>query len=165
MNAWIKPILLIIVLAVNVHAYTVITLSTGTTETTEQALLDQIKSQFNASVLVNTLVPNTYQIKLFGLNPNYITPPAVVTLDQVTGKLVAISTNTAELLYGQGMTYERNNDAGAIGYFMSLCDNATNFTLTTIDPLTCKNVLGFMDNWIMIQSSGIAVVPNPLVGF
>lgn len=154
-----------------VNAFTVITVSTGTAPTIEKELLAQATTQFNASLVVNPLASNTYTLKLFGRNPNYTAPPAVVTLDQVTAKLVAISSNTSELLYAEGMVYERKNDAGMIGAFMNLCGNATNYAVTpggipaTWDPATCHQVLGFMDNWIMIQSSGIAVTPDPLEGF
>lgn len=154
------------------NAYTVIILSTGVPESVEQTLLTQTTTQFNASVIVNPLVNNTYQVKLFGLNPNYqpITPTPLITLDQITQNLTAISTYTYVQGFASGMVYERNNDSGMLGNFMGLCDNATNFfevgqSTFPIDSSTCQQVLGFMDNWIITQSSGLAVVPNPPPGF
>jgi hypothetical protein len=136
------------------RAYTVITVSTSTDESTETALIAQTTTQFNASLFVNPFTPNTYQVKLFGLNPNYNPPPTVAQIEQ----------NTVQFEYASGMIYERSGDAGALGYFMSLCDNATNFALVTIDSTTCQGVLGFMDQWIVTQTSGVAVLPDPLVG-
>ena len=139
-----------------------------------QTLLSQISNQFNASVMANPLAANTYQIRLFDLNPNYVTSPAVVTLNDLANKLTAISTYTYVTGFASGELYERFNNAGSIGYFMGLCNNATNFYVmpgdsmtwtTSIDSTTCNNVLGFMDNWIINQTSGIAVVPNPPPGF
>lgn len=163
-NTFIGFVLALCLWTVPVHAYTTVILSTGTPESVEQALLVQIANQFNASLFTNPLASNTYQIKLFGLNPNYVTAPGLITLDTLANKLTAISSQTVVTGFASGMLYERNNDAGMIGYYMGLCDNATNFSLVTIDSTTCQGVLGFMSNWIVFQTSGIAVVPNPPPG-
>lgn len=155
-------------LAVHVQAYTVVTVSTGVPPTVEKALLAQTTTQFNASLIVNPLAANTYQVKLFGFNPAYQPPPpapALINLDTLTTKLTAISTYTYVLGFASGMLYERNSDAAILGFYMNLCSSATTFNLVKIDSTTCQGVLGFMDNWIIRQSSGLAVVPNPPPGF
>lgn len=164
MTTWMKTILITIVLVARANAFTTITTSTGVPVTVEQSLITQIKNQFNASVFVNPLAANTYQVKLFGLNPNYQSLP-LVTLDTITNKLTSISTYTYVVGYAQGMLYERGKNSSSLGYFMGLCDNATNFNLTTIDTTTCNSVLGYMDNLITQQTDGIAIVPDPPVGF
>lgn len=131
-----------------------VTTSTGTPESVGVALLQQTTTQFNALLIQNPLVPNTYSIKLFGLNPNY-------TPTDLNANLV---TQLQTFPYASGMVYERSNDAGLLGAFMSLCGNATNFNLVKIDSTTCQGVLGYVDNFIISQTSGIAVVPSPLVG-
>jgi len=120
---------------------------------------------------------NTYSVNLFGRNPAFQAPSVsttLITLDTITNKLTTISTYTYIVGYAQGMLYERNHDAGTLGYFMGLCDNATNYNVipSTVPPIgvvwsssTCNQVLGFMDDWIVTQTSGLAVIPNPPVGF
>jgi hypothetical protein len=163
-------------LASNAHAFFFqVTNSTGTPESVGKALIAQTTTQFNATVVANPLAANTYTGKLFGLNPNYVPPgvsTTILTLDNVANKLISISTNTVEILYGEGMLYERNNEAGLLGYFMGLCANATNYVIapSTVTPAnwdkeTCNQVLGYVDNYIVFQTSGVAVVPNPIVGF
>lgn len=110
-----------------------------------------------------SIFANTYDVKLFGKNPSYQGPSVsttLITLDTIASKLVAISMATNEFLYAQGMVYERNNDAALLGDFMTQCStaNAHDFAL-------CNAILGYADDYIMHQTSGVAVVPYPLVGF
>lgn len=129
--------------------------------------------QYLGTSVASPFFPNTYSVTLKGRNPNYqppIVPPPIVstsliTLDTITNKLTSISTYTYIVGYAQGMLYERVHDAGVLGFHMGLCTSATTFNLVTIDSTTCNAVLGYVDQWIMSQSSGIAVVPNPPVGF
>lgn len=131
-----------------------VTNSAGVSESVGKDLIAKTTAQFNAQLIVNPIVSNTYTIKLLGLNPNYVLP--YISADMLM-KLQVFP-------YAAAMGYERNNDASILGAFMSLCGNATNFNMVTIDSTTCQGVLGFMDNFIITQTSGVAVVPNPLVG-
>lgn len=124
--------------------------------------------QYLGSSVSSPFFPNTYSVTVTGRNPIYQGPQVsspLITLDSITNKLITISTYTHLTGYAQGMLYERDSNASNIGGFMALCGNATNFGLVKVDSTTCNDVLGFMDNWIIHQTSGIAVIPNPPPGF
>lgn len=143
--------------------------STVNPSSLQQSILSDLTTgPYLGSSKVSPFFANTYSVTVNGKNPNYQAPSVsttLINLDTISDKLTVISTYTHLTGYAQGMMYERNNDAESLGYFMGLCANATNFNLVKIDSTTCNGVLGFMDNWIVTQTSGLAVVPNPPPGF
>lgn len=142
----------------------------------QDILSNMTTGQYLGKATASAFFANTYSVTVTGKNLTYTGPSVsttLITLDTIANKLTAISTYTHLTGYAQGMMYERVSDASALGYFMGLCANATNYVIipSTI-PLpftwskdTCNQVLGFMDNWIVTQTSGIAVIPNPPPGF
>ncbi len=131
-----------------------VTNGAGISEAVGKELIAQTTTQFNSILTINPLASNTYTIKLLGLNPNYV--PLNLGADAVMQLQV--------FPYAAGMYYERSNISSLFGNFMSLCDDPGTFQMVTMDSTTCQGVLGFMDNFIITQTSGVAVVPNPLVG-
>lgn len=136
------------------QAYVVIQLGPGVPESAEQALLQATSAQFTVDTFVNPFFPNTYALTLHGLNPSYNPPLTNAQLIQLL----------PQYPFGAGMMYERTTDAGHLGSYMGLCNSATSFNLISIDSTTCQGVLGFMDNFLVTQTSGVAVIPNPLPG-
>lgn len=138
-------------------AFTQIQLAPGASESVEQSLLQATSDQFLIDVKTNPFFPNTYNVTLHGLNPSFNPSPTSADLMKIL----------PQYPFAAGMIYERDNDAGMVGYTMSLCDNATNFMPNppqTWDPATCVQALGYIDNAIVFQSSGEAVLPDPLPG-
>lgn len=161
-------------------SYTVnVSLSTSTVNplALQQSILSDLTTgSYLGKAVASPFFANTYSVTVTGKNPMYTGPSVsttLINLDMIANKLVAISTQTLPYLYGSGMLYERSKNAGTFGYFMSLCNDATNYMIFpttgsetfTWSPSTCNQVLGFMDNWIVTQTSGIAVIPNPPLGF
>lgn len=134
-------------------AYMTVVISTATTESTEQALLNQIAQQFSASVYINPLAANVYQVKLFGLNPNYV-PPApstpIVTLDMITTRLASLTTDQYVQGFANGESYQQNVDMGILSGFMVNCSTASCFgaSSATWNAPTCTAALGTVDQSI-----------------
>lgn len=154
--------------SVSIAATYTVNVSLSTSAVNPASLLADVLSslttgQYLGSYIAHPYLPNAYSLSVKGRNPNY-QPPSVSTsliaLDAITTKLVAISTATNELMYGEGMMYERRNNAGVLGYFMTKCS-----TETAHDFTLCNTILGFADDFILNQTSGMPVVPYPLVGF
>lgn len=120
-------------------------------------------TQYQATVATSPFA-NTFTITLSARYPSFQGPVQVstslVTLDSIVNKLTTISTYTYVTGFANGMEYERYNNAALLGHFMMLCStaNAHDFTI-------CNTILGFSSDYILNQTSGIVVVPNPPLGF
>lgn len=137
--------------AKSAHTFMQITLSTATPESVEQALLLQITSQFNVNVKPNPFFPNTYQITLFGPNPNY-NPPATQAdflnaLDRAESYMATVDSYTYVYGWGDGEGYGRGVDIQCAGSYLINCSTPSLFNLiqtstATFDRSTCQDVLG-----------------------
>lgn len=134
-------------------AYTVVQVSSSTPESIEQQFIANTTSQFNAVLFTNPFAQNTFQITLFGVNPNYIPkpPPTSVFYDTTTfqSDLVALvqeSTNNYVNGWGDAVDYERAVDLSTIGNFGLNCSSSSTFvtagtSTTTWDQNTCNAVV------------------------
>lgn len=136
-------------------AYTVVTASTAAPAGIEQKFIAATTAQFNASLFVNPLASNTYAIKLFGLNPNYVPPPQVVPLDFAA----IISSVSFNYVYGfvDGQYLERKQDLNMVGSLDVMCSTPTAFgliqaTTATWSAATCMDVLGTLNSQIYQQN-------------
>jgi len=86
----------------HVDAYTVIALQAGTPESVEQAFLASTTNYFDATIFVNPLAPNTYQLTLKGAKSSPI--PTATAFDAACA-----------LCWGGGMYRERLDDLNLIG--------------------------------------------------
>ena len=150
---------LCLISATTANAYTVIVISTTTTENTEKILLNQIATEFDASIYVNPFAAGTYQVKLFGLNPNY--EPSDVIIDTTTwfSNIQAmqaleafISTDSYTNGWANGMQYERSSNISFLRQTRLLCSSNSTFWVAgttdyiTPDPITCGSVLDYSEN-------------------
>lgn len=102
--------LLLLLLSAKVNAYTVIIPSTSAPAGTEQALIAQTTTYFNAKLIVNPLVKNTYQINLLG--------PAISDFQ------ILRDSGTYSFVWGEGVEYQRDLDVNNILGFNRLCDQS-----------------------------------------
>jgi len=105
---------LLVLNCINASAYTVIIPSTSTPAGTEQALIAQTTTYFNASVLTNPLFPGTYQITLYG--------PAKSDFQ------ILRDSGTYPFVWGEGVEYQRGLDVQNIIGAGPYC-NATPYCL------------------------------------
>lgn len=120
------------------NAYTVI----EATPLLEQALIAQTTSQFDAKLVKNPLVPNTYQITLYSHNKNY-NPP--VTNADLLKAVVTVDSFTYVYGFVAGMEYQNRVDVDRAGYFEINCSsvplfNLMNTSTSTFNIDTCKDV-------------------------
>lgn len=145
-----------------VSAYTVVTVSTMTTEATETSFLAATTTQFNAVVTKNPLASNTYTLKLYGLNPNYnAPPPPPTTLQQ------ALSLGSTVYLYGwnDGSDYQSFTDDKIANGFFVQCSSPSVFgtygSTTTWDMTTCQTALNAVyESMFQLHDSSVTTVPG-----
>lgn len=128
-------------------------------------MLTQLAAQFSINLFVNPLVPNTYQIKLFDLNPNY---NPLITNQQMLDAVVETSTNNFVYGFADGMTYQQNQQIGSVGFLGNLCGSATNFSLIqtttgTFDRSTCQDVIATIEDalFALSLSTPTPIPPEP----
>ena len=140
---------LLVFLPCTAMAFTTITLSSSAPAAVEQALLKQTTTQFNATVLTNPFFPNTYQVILYGLNPNYNPPP---TDAQLLNSIVTVDSYTYVYGWAQGSVNARNCDMNIVATGGIACSTDT----------VCANVASQILNNMFIQcgSTTPVVVPN-----
>lgn len=130
----------------NVHAYTVVTTSTGAPAGLEDSFIAQTTTQFNASLYVNPLFAGTYQIQLFGVNPSYNPPLTNVDLENM---IVTISSWSYPYGWADGMRYERGTDLQYMSNFLTDCVNDSTSTFNmNIDTTTCVAAISAVQNFI-----------------
>lgn len=142
------------------QAFTQVIISTGAPAGLETQFLAATTSQFNAKVVKNPLVPNTYAMTLYGLNPSYVVPSTAtcfnIAVDIDTASLQtdlnalvqagpAIISNPYLYGWGNGAEYQNHIDENQGFYMSGLCGNATNFTVINAtnswDTATCIDTL------------------------
>jgi hypothetical protein len=160
---WTIGLLCSIALCARAEAYTVVTSTAPAT--LEQALIAQIQNQFVATVFVNPLVPNTWQIKLLGVNPNY---NPLVTNQQMLDATVLMSTTNFVYGFADGMTYQQKVQEGSVGFLGNLCATATYFNLIqtsskTFDRSTCQDVITTIEDALfeLSLSTPTPIPPEP----
>ena len=135
----------------------------------ESAFLSNVGSQLLSSIVPNPFVANTYQIGLFGINPNY-NPP--ITNAQLLQSLVAIGSSTYVYGWADGLDYERWNVLGKFNAqliqttdYEVNCSSPTYWGIVAIDSTTCVNMLNKIYNDVYQEffSTPIApTVPGPM---
>jgi hypothetical protein len=155
-------------------AYTVAVAASTAPAGTEAAFLANATNYMNANLYVNPFAPNTYQLTLYGLNPNYV-PPVSVAIDTTTwfntlNMMISKSSDTLEWGWGFGVAKERYTDLDYISQFESACVNASTSTFlvfgstyiydTSISSTTCLETLLTINNFIYQQS-----FPSPTTGY
>lgn len=144
-------------------AFTVVSISTGAPKSLEQQFISNTTSQFQATLLVNPLVANTYQLKLFGPNPMFNPPP---TNKDLLDAVVTVDSYTYVYGWAAGGSYFLSQQEGAIGALGNLCDSATNYHLIqtstgTFDRSTCQDVITTIENNLF----NVIITTTPVPGF
>lgn len=150
------------------NAYSTVTISPGAPVGTETAFLAATTTQFQASLITNPLFPGTYQVKLFGPNPNY-NPPIINPIDATSVVNTFVSQSTTTYLYGwrDGAVYFQDSEVNVIGQQFGVnCSSPTAFqeiqtTTKTWSMATCQDVVTNIINQIFqLQLS----TPTPIPG-
>lgn len=119
--------------------------------------------QYIGTSVASPYFPNTFSVTVKSKNPAYQAPSVsttLINLDTIANKLVDASSYSYHAAFANGMYYERGNDLAALGYIKTTyCVPGLLFKGVAIDSVTCNNMLGFANDWIVSQTSGIAVVP------
>lgn len=127
---------------------------------TESNFLANTTTYFEAKLVPNPLIANTYQLNLYGLNPSFNAPPT--TLQD------ALSLGSTVYVYGfaNGMTYQNKVSENLTSGMIELCGNATNFNLiqattATFNLATCQDVLSnLIDEFFNIDLSTPTPIPT-----
>jgi len=155
----------------DIHAFSQIQLSTGTPETVEQQLIQAVTTQFNVNLVVNPFFPDTYNMTLFGTNPNY-NPP--ITTTDLLQNLVTVDSYTYVYGWADGTSYARAQDAAAAGLLYSACTSTmtfavpppnvstTSWVVPEISSVTCQFVVDYISDciWGIIDSTPTVVPGN-----
>jgi hypothetical protein len=146
-------ILAILLLCVPSHAYEVVQISTGAPAGIEQTLLAAVTTQFNAVVKPNPLAANTYNVMIYGKNPNYNAPPAPPSTLQDS---LSLGATVYVFGYADGRDNERCQDLSYISGYLVNCSSPSYFQASTAtfvwSSATCNTALGFVSNFIYNQS-------------
>lgn len=118
----------VLALAVGAYAYTVVTASTGAVAGIEKEFIGSTTNQYLSNLIVNPLVPNTYQIKLIAPNPNYTKP---VTETDLLQAVVQVSTFSYVYGWADGMEYGRGVDLSRISNYIIYCSSPSYFGAST----------------------------------
>lgn len=122
-------------------SYTV-NVSMSTSAVSPSTLQQDILNTLTVGQYLGTAVKNplytdpTYSVKVKGKNPAYQGPAvssALITLDTISSKLVAISSDNFTNTFGEGMYYERQHDLDMITGILETCAN---------DDNACRDVVG-----------------------
>jgi hypothetical protein len=145
------------------QAYTVVTISTGAPTGLEQQFLSATTNQFQASLLVNPLASNTYQLKLFGLNPNYNPLPTNL---QLLDSLVSVDSWTYVAGWSNGESYQQSVTQNILAGYLVQCSSPTAFNLmqtssSTFYLSTCQDTISTLINAIgQLHLSTPTIVPG-----
>ena len=146
-------------------AYTIVV---STDAALERSFLAATTAQFNVSLSSNPFFPNTYQLTLYGSNPNYVLPGQVLPsapcqLDKDVALMVGISSFTYPYGWAAGMYYERCQDLGILSNYFVNCSTATVFqhvmgSTATWDLGTCEDALYNVNEAIFERNLSTPVV-------
>jgi hypothetical protein len=138
--------------------YTVVTISTSAPQGLETSFIASTTNQYLSTLFVNPLFAGTYQLLLYGQNPDYNPPPT--TLED------ALSLGATVYVYGfaNGMTYQQTQIESMTVMMGSLCASATDFNLVntstmTFDTNTCFDVISTIEDSLYELSLS---TPTPL---
>ena len=125
------------------HAFQGYNVVVTTDPISQAAFLANTTNEFIATEVPNPFVANTYQINLYGINPNY-NPP--ITNQELFAGLLYVDTSTYVYGWAAGESYQQTAQIDQTAYLESLCSSATNFTLVqtttaTFDTNTCLDTL------------------------
>lgn len=141
-------VILSIFLCSPVSAYTVVTISTAAPSNIEQSFIASATTQWSMSYFKNPLASNTYQLTLFGPNPNYNPLP---TPAQLLISLVTVDSFTYVYGWAAGEVHERNQDIAML----------TNATVACSTDTVCTQAIGQAINSIYtLNFSTPTVVPG-----
>lgn len=130
-------------------AYTVIQVSTASTPGLETSFIQATTSQFTASVFVNPLFANTYQILLYGYNPGYVKP---VSNKDLLDALVTVDSFTYVYGWADGEAYQQHADNLLTEQFEVNCSTPFGISTSTWNTATCLSVTGAIDEAIFQES-------------
>jgi hypothetical protein len=157
-----KTFFFILALACPCQAFMTIQLSSGAPESVEQSLLASTTAQYNVFVQTNPFFPNTYQLYLYGYNPNYNPTPTNL---QLLNDLVTVDSYTYVSGFADGQSYNQYTIYDAALNFDVECSTPTVFAVygstATWDYHTCQTALNTIANWIyQLHLSTPTVVPG-----
>jgi len=141
------------------RAYTVEVTASTAPAGTENAFLQATQQQFNVQITTNPFFQNTYNMTLYGPNPNYNPPPTNI---QLLNSLVTVDSYTYVYGWGDGETKERFTDLQYMNNFAVDCINISTSTFfvvgsttiydTAISSTTCLEAVTTIQNYIYQQS-------------
>ena len=130
-------------LSAKCQAFTQVAISTGAPLGIETQFLAATTAQFNAVITKNPLAANTYSLKIYGLNPSYLSP---LKDSDLLNAIVSLSTQTFVYGFADGMSYQTNVVERLDSNFVTNCSTPSLFNLAwtstdTFDTKTCTDVL------------------------
>lgn len=148
-------------ISIQAQAFTTVTLAPGTPESIEKSFIAATTSQFQTTLFVNPLVPNTFQLTILGVNPSY--SPSL-TAQQV---LNTFAENDFIFGFQDGMVYQQTMEENMIaGRYGVSCSTPTAFNLVrtssqNFDANTCNDVISTVLDSLFEQSLSTPTVIPP----
>lgn len=151
--------------AMNVSAFTFVTLAPGTTTSIETEFLAATTTQFDAVLTPNPLASNTYAILLKGRNPNY--DQFAPTRQQLFDAVLNVDSYTYVYGWADGMTYTESYETRIAANYVGLCNDPSQFnngyaSTSTWDANTCLDAISTI--MINFYNQGVAP-PQPVPNF
>ncbi len=130
-----------------------------------------VTTYYNASVIPTPFFPNNRNVTIFSKKAIVVPPvdPGLITLNTITNKLVAISSDTFVYGFADGLDYQRVIDLWRLGVYQVNCSSPTFFhpsiTEPPWNPSTCSAALGFAwEDIYNLKYSTPIVIPPVLTG-
>jgi hypothetical protein len=144
----VRALGIVAVLSTMAQAYTVLNISSGAPVGIERDLIASVTAQYQAKVVKNPYVSNTYAVTIYGLNPAFNPLP---TNAQLLDSVVTVDSWTYVHGWANGEQYERHQDMSFVGYYDVHCSSPTLFDLlqastSTWDVGTCEDALSTLNN-------------------
>lgn len=154
------------------YAYTVVTFSTSAPSGLEKSFLANTTNQYLGSLTSNPLASNTYALKLFGVNPNYV-PSSCFSVDvaidsgTLAEDLKALAAAGPTIIrdpylygYAAGMHYSQQQDSRITeGYGINCSTPLANVSNWNLQE--CYAIINAVNGSIIQQSGDVPAVIDP----